>query len=105
MVDVTDAEYKQQTLEMKEAKQNYVTVSTSKNWIKSDKQMDEFITDQNIHMNDVLALVILLKTNTKYYILPTKTKSVQYILNQIFTLHSKAYDDPYEPKTNNEIIN
>ncbi len=105
MVDVTDAEYKQQIIENKEEKQNLITVSTSKNWIKSVKQMNEFITDQNIHMNDVIALITLLKTNKNYYILPTKTKTVQYILNQIFILYTKAYDDDYEPKTNIEIIN
>ncbi len=105
MVDVTDTEYKQQILEMKQEKQNLITVPTSKNWIKSEKQMDDFVADQNIHMNDVIALITLIKTNKKYYILPTKTKTVQYILNQIFMLYTKAYDDAYEPKTNTEIIN
>ncbi len=104
MVDITDNIFNKQIAEHKISHENFITISTCKNWMKSDKLLKKFIIDKQINIKDIIRLIQLIKTNQNLYILPTKTKTVQHILNIIYEMHEAAYDDNDTVKTNKQIL-
>ncbi len=104
MVDVTNTQFEQHIKQSKENNKYFTTISTSKNWIKSDHLLKVFISENDINIKDINKLIIILKTDPLCYLLPTKTKSVQYIINILFNMYENACDDDADPKTKEEII-